>query len=159
MYPFPKILFAVHYSPVSLLFLFLYLMCTFCSSRAFADQIGHQRVALDAARKAFDLTSSRAGYVPNFGFDSRSGGFGNIPDFGNFGFGMPMGGPNSGFGFPMGPMGPIGPMGPNSAFAGAMAGPGFNSHKISLNPANPVSFLLNYFYTNNGLVLKILTFE
>ncbi|XP_026319724.1 uncharacterized protein LOC113230149 isoform X1 [Hyposmocoma kahamanoa] len=101
---------------------------------AFADHIDHQRVALDAARKAFDLTSNRAGYVPNFAFDSRSGGFGNIPDFGNFGFGMPMGGSAPPFGFPMGPMGP---MGPNSAFASAMAGPGYKSHKIALNPANP----------------------
>ncbi|XP_026319725.1 uncharacterized protein LOC113230149 isoform X2 [Hyposmocoma kahamanoa] len=64
----------------------------------------------------------------------ESGGFGNIPDFGNFGFGMPMGGSAPPFGFPMGPMGP---MGPNSAFASAMAGPGYKSHKIALNPANP----------------------
>lgn len=111
-------------------------MYAFYSSRAFADHIDHQRVALDAARKAFDLTSNHAGYVPNFDFDSRSGGFGNIPDFGNFGFGMPLGGPNTPFGFPVGPMAPLGP---NSAFASAMAGPGYNSHKIALNPPNPVS--------------------
>lgn len=80
-------------------------------SRAFNSNFENQKLAYNAARKAFDLTSNQAGYIPDF--SSR------FNDFG-FNFMMP---------FEM----------PNSAYAGAAVGPGFSHQVAALNPENPVS--------------------
>lgn len=97
---------------------------TLLTSRAFRNRFDEQNLALNAARKAYDLTSNRAeasaAYIPYFdpirfnpfGFDTP--GFG-MPNFMNF---------------------------PNSASSFAAAGPGFQKHNIAINPINPVSDLI-----------------
>ncbi|PZC85655.1 hypothetical protein B5X24_HaOG215925 [Helicoverpa armigera] len=78
----------------------------------FQKNFENQRLAFDAARQAFDLSSNQlGGYYPNPNVDYR------YPPFG--GFGMPM----SGFG--------------NSAFASASAGPGYQHHVAAISPSNP----------------------
>uniref|UniRef100_A0A1E1WPE6 Uncharacterized protein n=1 Tax=Pectinophora gossypiella TaxID=13191 RepID=A0A1E1WPE6_PECGO len=91
---------------------------------AFAKNAEQQQLALNAARKAYDLTSNQAGFFPNFGFDSR---FGGVPNFGFAGqdFGMP--------GFEN----RFGNFGPNSAFAAGAVGPGFRHQMAAINPPNP----------------------
>lgn len=86
--------------------------------RAFHSNLENQRIALNAASKAFDLTSNQAGYIPSFPHRSPFNnfpGFGVIPSFPTFGM--------SNF--------------PNSAFAGGAAGPGFTHQIASINPSNP----------------------
>ncbi|XP_063837350.1 uncharacterized protein LOC135086519 isoform X1 [Ostrinia nubilalis] len=83
-------------------------------NEAFSSNFENQKLAYNAARKAFDLTSNQAGYIPNFTSRLNNFNFGGFPPFG-----MPM------------------PMGPNSAFAGASAGPGFTHQVAALNPENP----------------------
>nr|AXY94621.1 seroin transcript 2C [Galleria mellonella] len=85
---------------------------------AFHSNLENQRIALNAASKAFDLTSNQAGYIPSFPHRSPFNnfpGFGVIPSFPTFGM--------SNF--------------PNSAFAGGAAGPGFTHQIASINPSNP----------------------
>ncbi|XP_075969676.1 uncharacterized protein LOC142972442 isoform X1 [Anticarsia gemmatalis] len=118
----------------------------------FHSNLENQRLAYNAARKAFDISSNQAGYYENFasrlpqpqfndfgGFaggygGGYGGGFGGFPNFNNFAFGMPN--------FP------------NSAFAGAAAGPGFRHQVAAINPANPnspnVNRISHYSDTNQG---------
>ncbi|KAM3967474.1 uncharacterized protein ACR2FA_009949 isoform 3-T3 [Aphomia sociella] len=87
-------------------------------NRAFHSNFENQKLALNAANKAFDLTSNQAGYIPNFTRRSPFSnflGFNSFPTFGGFDM--------SGF--------------PNSAFAGGAAGPGFTHQIASINPVNP----------------------
>ncbi|XP_059048049.1 uncharacterized protein LOC131843425 isoform X1 [Achroia grisella] len=84
----------------------------------FRSNFENQKLALNAASKAFDLTSNHAGYIPNF---PRRFPFNNFPGFGGF--------PT----FPNFDMSNFG----NSAFAGGAAGPGFTHQIAAINPANP----------------------
>ncbi|XP_059048051.1 uncharacterized protein LOC131843425 isoform X2 [Achroia grisella] len=86
--------------------------------RTFRSNFENQKLALNAASKAFDLTSNHAGYIPNF---PRRFPFNNFPGFGGF--------PT----FPNFDMSNFG----NSAFAGGAAGPGFTHQIAAINPANP----------------------
>ncbi|XP_013188731.1 uncharacterized protein LOC106133521 [Amyelois transitella] len=74
---------------------------------AFRSNFANQNLALKAARKAFDLTSHQAGYIPYFPF--RSGDFEDSQMFNSH----------------------------NSAFAGAAAGPGYTHQIAAINPGNP----------------------
>lgn len=95
-----------------------------CSSRVFKTNYENQRLAINAARKAFDLTSNRApAYFP-IPPPIRFPAFNNFPGFGFPGFDYGMPNPIPGFA--------------NGAFAGAAAGPGFNHHVASIFPGNPV---------------------
>lgn len=98
---------------------------------------------MNAARKAFDLTSNQAGgyggsysggysgdysshsggYYPNPNIASRYPAFPSFPDFA-----MPP--PITSFG--------------NAAFASAAAGPGYKHQVASIYPGNPVSFIHLY---------------
>ncbi|CAD0194635.1 unnamed protein product [Chrysodeixis includens] len=90
----------------------------------FKTNYENQRLAINAARKAFDLTSNRApGYYP-IPPPIRFPAFNNFPGFGFPGFDYGM--PNPIPGFPA-----------NAAFASAAAGPGFNHHVASIFPGNP----------------------
>jgi hypothetical protein len=90
-----------------------------CDCRAFQTNLENQRLAYIAAKKAYDLTSNQAGYIPNFTsrFNDRSG-FGGLGGFPGF----QMSGSR------------------NSAFAGSAVGPDFSHQVASLNPKNPVSY-------------------
>lgn len=119
----------------------------FYAYRVFNKNLENQRLALNAARKAFDLTSNQAGggypgysggyssgyfggYYPNPTIASRFPAFPSIPSFA-----MPR--PITNFG--------------NSAFASAAAGPGYQHHVASIYPSNPVSssrFFLLCIYEN-----------
>lgn len=90
----------------------------------FQRNIENQRLAFDAARKAFDLTSNQAGYYPTPNLASRFA-FTNIPS-------LPL------------PM-PMPHFGSNSAFAGAAAGPGFQHQVASIFPVNPANPNVNHF--------------
>ncbi|CAG9796796.1 unnamed protein product [Diatraea saccharalis] len=73
----------------------------------FKTNLQNQRLAFTAAKKAYDLTSNQAGYIPNFPtrYDDF-GGFGAFPGF----------------------------AGMNQAFASAMAGPGFTQQIAAIDP-------------------------
>lgn len=76
------------------------------------------------------MTSNQAGYIPNFNY--RSPGFSNFPDYGSF--------PTDAFTFPTMPN-----LGNEfSAFAAAMASPGFSQQIAGINPSNPVSSFFKY---------------
>lgn len=94
----------------------------------FNKNLESQKLAFNAARKAFDLTSNQAGgyaggysggysggYYPNPNIASRYPAF---PSFPTFTMPRPMD-----FG--------------NSAYASAAAGPGYQHHVASINPSNP----------------------
>ena len=104
----------------------------------FNKNLENQRLAFNAARKAFDLTSNQAGgyaggysggysgghpgnYYPNPNIASRFPAFPSLP-----GFTMPS--PITNFG--------------NSAFASAAAGPGYQHQVASIYPGNPVSLFI-----------------
>ncbi|GBP48525.1 hypothetical protein EVAR_38497_1 [Eumeta japonica] len=94
--------------------------------RAFEKNIENQKLAFNAATKAFDLTSNQAGFVPNFGagFNDFGTGFGGFnPGFSGFG-----GFPN--FGVPN-------MAGANSAYASGVVGDGFVHQAAAINPPNP----------------------
>lgn len=89
----------------------------------FNSNLEHQRLALNAAKKAFDLTSNQAAFIPNFNY--RFPGFMEFPDFGAFP------GPSA---FPT----PHFNNGNDySAFASAAAIPGVNRQVAAINPENP----------------------
>lgn len=83
--------------------------------RAFDNSLENQRLAYNAAKKAFDVTSNQAGYNPHY-----PGRFDNFGGFGDF---------------------PFMSLGPNSAYASGAAGPGFTHQVAALNPENPVRFI------------------
>ncbi|XP_028032599.1 uncharacterized protein LOC114244864 isoform X1 [Bombyx mandarina] len=99
--------------------------------RAFSSNIEAQRLAFEAAQKAFDLTSNQAGYIPGFDrfpiFNFPSPGFTDeqFPAMQNY--------PNQ-FG----------------AFAGAAAGPGFSHQVASINPPNPNMPNVNKYTSYSG---------
>lgn len=82
-------------------------------SRAFNQNLENQRLAFNAAKKAYDLTSNQAGYIPH-----SPGRFDNFGGFGDFSSYMPRGG--------------------QAAYAGAAAGPGFTHQVAAISPENPV---------------------
>ncbi|XP_028032600.1 uncharacterized protein LOC114244864 isoform X2 [Bombyx mandarina] len=98
---------------------------------AFSSNIEAQRLAFEAAQKAFDLTSNQAGYIPGFDrfpiFNFPSPGFTDeqFPAMQNY--------PNQ-FG----------------AFAGAAAGPGFSHQVASINPPNPNMPNVNKYTSYSG---------
>nr|AXY94655.1 seroin transcript 2B [Antheraea yamamai] len=90
-------------------------------NRAFNANFENQRLAFNAAQKAFDLTSNQAGYNPNFNYP----GAGNFPNFGDFP-GVPLAFPAMpNFGNEFG------------AFAAAVANPGYRQQIAAINPSNP----------------------
>ncbi|KAF9423258.1 hypothetical protein HW555_001327 [Spodoptera exigua] len=91
----------------------------------FQRNIENQRLAYDAARKAFDLTSNQAGYYPTPNLASRFA-FTNVPSL------------------PIPPF-PMPRFGSNSAFASAAAGPGFQHQVASIFPSNPAVPNVNHF--------------
>ncbi|KAJ8736555.1 hypothetical protein PYW08_007211 [Mythimna loreyi] len=109
----------------------------------FNKNLESQKLALNAARKAFDLTSNQpGGYAGGY-----SGGFS-----GGYSSGYPEGysdysggyypNPNIASRFPAFPSFPAFTMPRptnfgNSAFASAVAGPGYQHHVASINPGNP----------------------
>ncbi|KAI5639712.1 hypothetical protein NE865_07789 [Phthorimaea operculella] len=107
-----------------------------CLQEVFAKNADQHKKALNAARKAFDLTSNNAGYVPNFDTDFNRfpgfptfdipqpdfmGGFGGFPNFANFPPAMPN----------------LNSFAENSAFAGGAVAPGYRHQVVALSPANP----------------------
>lgn len=88
----------------------------------FKSSIVNQRLALDAAKKAFDLSSNQAtGFYPNFANRFGNPGFHDFP---------PVGFPYNNYAMPNFP---------NRAYASAAAGPGYQHHVASIYPTNPVS--------------------
>ncbi|XP_050344253.1 uncharacterized protein LOC126769463 isoform X2 [Nymphalis io] len=85
--------------------------------RIFRSDIESQRLASHAARKAFDITYNHAGYNPNF---FRLPQFTGSPFFGPGGFQANM--DNNAH---------------QSAFASAVAAPGYRRQIASINPVNP----------------------
>lgn len=89
--------------------------------RVFND-VNHQNLAFNAARKAFDITSNHALFPPNFPFSDDG------PDFRGFGR-LP--------GFNMNNMFGYGNMPGYSAFASGVASPDYAHQVASINPQNP----------------------
>lgn len=94
-------------------------------SRAFKTSIESQKLAFDAARKAFDVTSNQQGFhngnrgnTPFHDFDVPN--VGRYPGFG--GFDDAFRGANV-----------------HSAYASGRVGPGFKEQVAAINPENPVS--------------------
>ncbi|KAJ2947684.1 hypothetical protein O0L34_g9450 [Tuta absoluta] len=105
-------------------------------NRAFAQNAEQHKKALNAARKAFDLTSNNAGYVPNF-----DTGFSRFPGFPNFEFPQPdymgrFGGMPDFGNFPL-PMPSLNSFAENSAFAGGAVAPGYRHQQVALSPSDP----------------------
>lgn len=86
------------------------------------NDVNHQNLAFNAARKAFDITSNHALFPPNFPFSDDG------PDFRGFGR-LP--------GFNMNNMFGYGNMPGYSAFASGVASPDYAHQVASINPQNP----------------------
>ncbi|KAJ0182712.1 hypothetical protein K1T71_002081 [Dendrolimus kikuchii] len=95
----------------------------------FDSNLKHQRIALNAARKAFDLTSNQAGYIQNLQYRFGSPGSYGFPPY--HGYNPIMNGPPFGMNFGMPPA--------NGAYAGAFATPGFSHQIAAINPSNPAN--------------------